>query len=123
MFCIPHVGFNFCETLYSHGAVESKKFDQKKRYFMLKSFVLCYRSKVCKTEGQRREEIHSTNAVQNMFIDECKMRYIYNKSLLLMLIFFSKSWQGTFSNCHCLYMNIDYLIQYKFACVTLACSL
>lgn len=72
MFCIPHVGLNFCETVYIHGAVESKK----KRCFMLKSFVLCYCGKVCKTEGQRREEIHSTNAVQNMFIDECKMRYI-----------------------------------------------
>lgn len=27
---------------------------------------------VKKTEGQRREEIHSTNAVQNMFSDECE---------------------------------------------------
>ena len=28
-----------------------------------------------------------------------------------MLIFFSKSWQGISGNCHCLCMNIDYLIQ------------
>ena len=76
VFCIPLVGFNFCETVYIHGAVESKKSEQKKWYFMLKSFVLCYWGKVCKTEGQRREEIHSTNAVQNMFSDECKMGYI-----------------------------------------------
>ena len=65
-----------------------------------------------KTEGQRREEIHSTNAVQNMFSDECKMRY-YNKLLLLMLIFLSKSWQGISGNCHCLRMNIDHSVQCK----------
>ena len=75
VFCIPHVGFN-CETIYTHDAVESKKSDQKERYFMLKIFVLCYWGKLCKTEGQRRGEMHSTNAVQNMFSDECKMRYV-----------------------------------------------
>ena len=38
---------------------------------------------------------------------------IYNKSLLLMLIFFSKSWRGTSGNYHCLHMNVDFLIQCK----------
>jgi hypothetical protein len=84
---------------------------------MLMSFVLCCWGKVCKTEGQRREEMHSTNAVQNMFSDECKMIYIYiyiyNKSLLLILISLSKSWQGISGNCHCLHVNIDYSVQCK----------
>ena len=30
-----------------------------------------------------------------------------------MLIFFSKSWQGIFGNCHCLHMNIDYSVLFK----------
>jgi len=30
VFCIPHVGSNFCETVFVHGAVESKKSDLKK---------------------------------------------------------------------------------------------
>jgi len=42
VFCIPHVGFNFCETVHIRGAVESKKSDLKKWCFMWKSFVLCY---------------------------------------------------------------------------------